>query len=404
MKFGPKIMDRRIWTLLAIVFIDLVGFGIVIPIFPLLVEQTVGKKPEDAAVIVGLLIAVYSLFQFLGSPILGRLSDKFGRRPVLFISMLFTALSYLIIYVDQSLAAIVVARIIGGVATSNISVVQAYVADISQSHERTKQLALLGAAFGLGFIVGPFLGGVTASLYALNTPFLMTGLLSLIGSAAVYLFLPESNKALQKDVKIEFINLRVMREVVRPRNMFFLIFLFFLANFSLSLVIGVFPLFSQERFGWDEQMNGYYFMAIGVAQLFTQTVGIRYLLTRFTEPKIVRIGMVIFGLATIGIGFGINPIFVLLAGGLSAVGFGLLTANIQALISLESKSNEQGIVMGVAQSFASFARVLGPIIGGLIASWHLNYPYYFSGIMIFLALFWGYKQLTHLKLTDHGNG
>lgn len=384
-------MNKKLAILLSIVFIDLVGFGVVIPLFPLIVEDAGGGP-----LLIGVLIGVYSLFQFLFSPILGRLSDKYGRKPVLFWSTLINGCGYLFIFFAPHVVPLLfVGRMLSGIGTANISVVQAYIADTSKSHERTKRLALLGAIFGLGFIVGPFVGGTTASAFHLSTPFIITGVAAFLNVVLIALFLPESNMNLQKKIKIEFFNMKVMREVLQPPNIRFLIFLFFLINLTLALIIGVLPLYSAERFSWGAGENGYFFMAIGIASFLTQALGIRLLLRKYRETRLVKVGMVIFGLANMGIGLALNEGLLILSGAMSAVGFSMMNANLQSLISLESDSTEQGVVLGVAQSLAALARVIGPIIGGVLATWHLNIPYYVSGLAVFVVLAWGFRRLAY---------
>ncbi len=387
-------MDKRTLTLLLVVFIDLLGFGIVIPILPILVTRVGGS-----VFLVGLIISVFSLFQFLFSPIIGRLSDKYGRKPLLIATAFINALSYLLIFFYQSIPLLFIARIIAGIGSANISVVQAYVADTSKSHERTRKMALIGAAFGLGFIFGPLIGGIVSETFGPHAPFIIPGILSLINTMLVYILLPESNKVLQKHIKIEFLSLRVTREVLRPKNMAFLLFLFFFINLSLALIIGVFPVFSQSRFGWNEAQNGYYFGLIGIGSFITQVYLIRLLLKKWDETQIIRMALVVFGIAVALIGLSPTGIFTLLIGPFTSFGFSLLNVNTQSLISLESRADEQGMVMGTAQSFASLARVIGPLIGGTIATFNLSAPYVISGIVSLLILFFGQRYLHYMRTT-----
>ncbi len=385
-------MNKQLLILLSIVFIDLAGFGVVIPLIPKLVEDSGGGP-----LLVGVVIALYSLFQFLFTPIWGRLSDKFGRKPILALTMFLNVFAYGIIWLAPNLWILILGRILGGIGTGNLPVVYAYIADTSQSHERTKRMSLVGAFFGLGFIVGPFIGGVTSGEYGLHFPFLLTAVLSLINAIFVTLMLPESNKNLQKHIKIEFINIKVIRNVMEPKNIGFLIFLFFLMNASLALIIGVLPLFSEAVFNWSTVENGYYFMAIGVASFLTQMFFIRWLLKWWDEVFLIKVGMVIFGIATLFIGLAFNEFILYLAGGLSAVGFSLMNANVQGLISLESDASEQGVVMGVTQSVAALARVAGPLIGGVLAEAILPLPYFVSAVSIGIVFIWGYKHLRFMK-------
>ncbi len=380
--------DRKLLILLLVVFIDLLGFGIIIPILPLLIERVGGN-----VFLVGVVIALFSLFQFLFSPILGRLSDKYGRKPILIISSFINSISYFLIFFSQSLLIILIARIIAGIGSASLSVAQAYIADSTSTHERTKKMGLLGASFSLGFIIGPFLGGITSEKFGIGAPFLIPSVLSLINTLLIFIILPESNKLLKKNIKIELFNLKVAREVMRPKNMSFLLILFFLINFVLALIIGVFPIFSQMRFSWSESQNGYYFALIGLGSFITQAYLINLLLKKINEVTMVKIGLVIFGIAVVLIGLAPFDWLVLIAGPFTSIGFSLLNVNTQSLISLESDADEQGIVLGVAQSFASLARVFGPLSGGAIASLNAGLPYIASGILTLLILIYSKNYL-----------
>ena len=321
-------MDKKTLTLLLVVFVDMVGFGIAIPIIPILVERTGG-----GVFLVGVIISVFSLFQFLFSPILGRLSEKYGRKPVLILSSFLNSLSYLLIFFSQYLLVLTIARVLAGIGSANISIAQAYIADTSKSHERTKKMALVGAAFGLGFIVGPFLGGIVAEKFGIAVPFIIPAVLSLINTALIYILLPESNVNLQKHVKIEFMNLKVTREVLRPKNIAFLMLLFFFVNFALSLIVGVFPLLGQSKFGWNEAQNGYFFALVGVGAFITQIYFIRLLLKKFDETQLIKIGLVAFAAAISLVGLSPLGWLTLSAGAFSSFGFSLMNINTQSLIS-----------------------------------------------------------------------
>lgn len=385
-------MDKKTATLLLVVFIDLIGFGIVIPILPLLIERVGG-----GTFLVGVIIAVFSLFQFLFSPILGRLSDKYGRKPVLILSSFVNAISYLLIFFSQQIWIIVAARILAGIGSANISVAQAYIADISTAHERTKKLGLIGSAFGLGFIVGPLLGGVVSERFSTPAAFLMTAAFSLINTFLIFIILPESNKLLQKHVKIEFLNVGVVKEVMRPKNIAFLLLLFMFVNFALSLIIGVFSLLGQAKFSWTEAQNGYFFGLIGVSSFITQAFLVRILLRRMDEIRMIKIGLVVFSIAIILMGFAPWVWLMVLVGLATPFAVSLLMINTQSLISLESKAEEQGIVMGVAQSLAALGRVFGPLLGGAIGAFNLSLPFLMAGIVTIVTLIFGNSYLKFVR-------
>lgn len=387
-------MDKKTLTLLLIVLVDMIGFGIVIPILPLLIENVGG-----GTFLVGVVIAAFSLVQFIFSPILGRLSDKYGRKPILLATSIINALSYFLIFVSQSFWIIIAARVIAGIGSANISVAQAYIADTSASHERTKKMALIGAVFGLGFIIGPLLGGVVSEFFGVAIAFLIPAILCAVNSLLIVFFLTESNKSLQKEIKIKIFDFKVTREILRPPNMSFLLFLFFFINLALALVIGILPIFTKQRFGWGEAQNGYYFGLIGVGSFITQAFLVNRLLKRFNEAQMVRLALLVFGIAVIIIGLSPAGWLVYLIGPFTALGFSLVNIGLQSLISLESKPDEQGIVLGVSQSFASMARVVGPLAGGLIASLNVGLPYIISGAMAILILFWGQNKLKYMRGT-----
>jgi len=384
-------MNKKLLTLLLVVFIDLVGFGIVIPILPLLVTEIGG-----GAILVGAIIASFALFQFLFGPILGRLSDKYGRRSVLIASSLLNSASYFLVFFFPQIWVLFAARMLAGIGSSNISVAQAYIADSSKAHERTKALGMMGAIFGLGFIVGPLLGGFVSERFSIAAAFAIPAVLSVVNAVLIYLILPESNKNLQKHMKIALFNYKVAREVLRPRNIGFLILLFLFVNFSLSLIIGVFSLLGQQKFGWDEGQNGLYFGLIGLSSFTTQMFVIRLLVKKLSEVQMIKLGLVVFSASIVLMGLSPFWWLMILVGLTTPFAVSLIMINTQSLISLESKPEEQGIVLGVTQSFGSLGMVFGPLIGGVIGSFNLSLPFVLSGIMTVGILFFGRPYLAFI--------
>lgn len=384
-------MNKKLFTLLLVVFIDLIGFGIVIPILPLLVTDIGGS-----AILVGAIIASFSLFQFLFGPILGRLSDKYGRRPVLIVSSLLNSISYFLVFFFPQLWILFIARMLAGIGSSNISVAQAYIADSSKAHERTKALGLMGSIFGLGFIVGPLLGGFVSQQFSISAAFVIPAVLSLLNGVLIYFILPESNTNLQKHIKIEILNFKIAKEVMKPKNIGFLILLFMFVNFALSLIIGVFSLLGHNKFGWDSGQNGLYFGLIGLSSFTTQMFLIRLLVKRFSEVQMIKLGLIVFSVSIVVMGLAPVQWLVILAGITTPFAVSLIMINTQALISLESKSEEQGLVLGITQSFGSLGMVFGPLLGGAIGTFNLSLPFVLSGIMTVVILLFGKKYLSFI--------
>ncbi|MBI3341594.1 MFS transporter [Candidatus Curtissbacteria bacterium] len=390
-------MSKKLATLLLVVFIDLIGFGIVIPILPLLVTHSGGST-----ILVGAIIASFSLFQFLFGPILGRFSDKYGRRPVLILSSFLNSISYFLIFLFPQIWVLFAARMLAGIGSANISVAQAYIADSSEAHERTKALGMMGAIFGLGFIVGPLLGGIVSQKFSISAAFAIPAVLSFINAILIFFILPESNKALQKHIKIQLFNLKVTREVMKPKNIAFLLLLFFFVNFSLSLIIGVFSLLGHAKFSWNEAQNGLFFGLIGLSSFSTQMFLIRALIKRISEIQMIKLGLMIFSVSIVCMGLSPFQWLVIVTGITTPLAVSMIMINTQSLISLESKPEEQGIVLGVTQSMGALGMVFGPLVGGVTGSFNLSFPFVLSGIMTLGILFFGRQYLTFIHNSRKG--
>lgn len=382
-------MDRKTALLLLVVFIDLIGFGIVIPILPLLITKVGGN-----AILVGTIIASFSLLQFVFAPIQGRLSDKYGRKPILITSSFINSISYFLVFLSQGLWLIFIARMLAGIGSANISVAQAYIADTSTAHERTKKLGMIGSAFGLGFIVGPLLGGIVSSQFSIKAAFMIPAILSLINTFLIFLILPESNLSLKKHIKIELINWRATKEVIKPQNIFFLLILFFFVNFALSLIVGVFPLLGRIKFNWNEGQNGLFFGLIGLSSFLTQGFLISLMLKKISEVRMIKLGLIIFSASIVLMGLSPYVWLMILVGVATPFAVSLMMINTQSLISLESKPEEQGIVLGTTQSFGSLGMIAGPLLGGMLAVINLNLPFIASGVFTIAILAFGRKYLT----------
>jgi MFS family permease len=244
--------------------------------------------------------------------------------------------------------------------------------------------------------VGPLLGGTVSKQFSISSAFLIPAVLSFINAILIYFILPESNKSLKKHIKIALFNWKVTREVMRPKNIAFLLLLFFFVNFALALIVGVFPLLTHEKFGWDEGQNGMLFGLIGTSSFITQMFLIRILLKKFSEVQIIKIALAVFTFSIVVMG--LSPYGWLLIPAAIATPFSvsLMMINTQALISLESDAEEQGVVLGVAQSFGSLGMVFGPLLGGTLGTFSLSMPFVVSGIVTLMILLFGRSYLTFI--------
>jgi DHA1 family tetracycline resistance protein-like MFS transporter len=349
------------------VFIDLVGFGIVIPVLPFYVEGTQFDASPRA---VGLLFASYSVMQLVFSPVLGRLSDRHGRRPVLFFSLLGTSLGFFIMGFATTLWMLFAGRIIDGVTGGNISTAQAYIADVTTEENRAKGMGLIGAAFGLGFIFGPAIGGIL-SRWGAHVPFLFAGGLALANAALLYFVLPETvgpGHPARASAAAAGRWSQLARAARRPR-LAFVLGIYFLFVTAFSIMTSSFGLFTLFRFGFDAHDTGWIFAFVGVVGALVQGGLIGRLVKAFGEPPLVIAGALMFAASLVLIpltGPGTGTAALLGLGALFALGNGLATPSLTALASRSAGAGEQGGVLGVTQSVASLARALGPLVSAAL--------------------------------------
>jgi DHA1 family tetracycline resistance protein-like MFS transporter len=349
------------------VFIDLVGFGIVIPVLPYYAEGTkFGATPRE----VGLLFASYSVMQLIFSPVLGRLSDKYGRRPILIISLLGTCLGFLILGLATTLVMLFIGRIIDGISGGNISTAQAYIADVTTKENRAKGMGLIGAAFGLGFVFGPAIGGIL-SRWGTNVPFLFAGSLAFANVILLYFTLPETVTR-DHPARVSAASGRGWKQVIealRQPQLGFVLIIYFLSIVAFSIMTTVFALFMMFRLGYDPWHSGWIFAFVGIISAGVQGGLIGKLVKRFGEPNLIIFGGLLFTVSLFASPF-VNPSIGLLGllsvGALSSIGNALAGPSLTSLASKSASAAQQGSVLGVMQSVASLARAVGPSIAAVI--------------------------------------
>src|SRR3989475_4127735 len=359
------------------VFIDLVGFGIVIPVLPYYAEGTkFGATPSQ----VGLLFASYSIMQLVFAPVLGRLSDKYGRRPVLLTSLLGTSVGFLILGFATALWMLFLGRIIDGISGGNISTAQAYIADVTTKENRAKGMGLIGAAFGLGFVFGPAIGGIL-SRWGINVPFLFAGALAFANAILLYFALPET---VTKDhpARASAAAGRGWRQLLdsleNPR-LGFVLTIYFLSIVAFSIMTATFSLFLMFRLGYDAFHNGWVFAFVGIISAIIQGGLIGKLVKRFGEPLLVIVGGLLFSVSLLAIPF-VTPatglLAILVIGAATSIGQALSAPSLTSLASKSASAGEQGGALGVMQSVASLARAVGPSLAAALiysAVAHIGY-------------------------------
>ena len=358
------------------VFIDLVGFGIVIPVLPFYVE---GTKFNASPRMVGLLFASYSIMQLIFTPVLGRLSDRYGRRPVLFLSLLGTSVGFFILGFATKLWMLFAGRIIDGITGGNISTAQAYIADVTTKENRAKGMGLIGAAFGLGFVFGPAIGGVLSRwdinfggyhIPGISVPLIFAGALAFANATLLYFVLPETvtpdHPARESAATARWSQLF---KALHQSRLAFVLLIYFLFVVAFSIMTSSFGLFTLYRFGFDAHDTGWIFAFVGVIGACIQGGLIGRLVKMFGEVPLVIVGALLFTASLFVIpltGPQTGLAALLGVGAAFAVGNGLATPSLTSLASKSAGAGEQGGVLGVTQAVASLARVTGPLISAAL--------------------------------------
>lgn len=370
--------------LLATVFLDLVGFGIVIPLLPLYAERF-GAGP----VAVTALLASYSLMQLCFAPWWGRLSDRVGRRPVLLVGLFGSALSYLLFGLAGSLATLFAARALAGAMGANIGVAQAYIADVTPPEHRSARLGLIGAAFGLGFILGPAIGGLLASGGA-SRPFFFAGGLALVNGLLALVLLPESRPhRARQAVPQRHSRWQSALRFRRVPGMSVLLGTLFLLTFAFAALEATLSLWADRRLRLTPAEVAFGFAYLGVVSTLVQGGLVGPLARRLGDRALAALGLAVLaaGLAALAPADTLPAAAAALA--LVAFGQGCALPAISALVTRAAPEEERGQLLGVSQSLSALARVVGPLWGGLaLARLGLAAPFLSGAVAAGLGLIW----------------
>jgi DHA1 family tetracycline resistance protein-like MFS transporter len=371
--------------ILLVVFIDLIGFGMIIPILPLYAQRFAASEWQ-----IGLLLGSYSFMQFLASPILGRISDRFGRKPVLLCSLFGSAIGYVLMANAQSLPMLFFARIIAGICGASVATASAYIADITPSEKRSSRIGLIGAAFGVGFVLGPAIGGLL-SLSSPVAPFWFAAAVALGNGLAVIAFLPEP-----KEHAIRLQNLENAGEVWSGsfgRWLAILVLTYFVAIAGFAIVTMIYPQVSNRRFNLTQSQISWIFVILGLVGALIQGGAVGRLVKRFGDYKLAVVGLAVMAASMALMPLATTvPLFLLFTIGLG-IGNSLSQPTINAMASKAAHPGAQGRVLGTLQSAGSLGRVCGPAVGGfLLASDHTrppieygNTPFLVGGLIMALA-------------------
>lgn len=377
------------------VFIDLLGFGILIPILPAFAQKILGV--DETAI--GIVIAAYSFVQFIFNPLLGKFSDKHGRKPVIVSCLLINSIGYIIFAFTNSFLLLMISRIVAGIGGSSIAVAQAYIADVTTRETRSKGMGIIGSAFGLGFVFGPLIGGLLS-----KSGYMVTGLgaagFSFIAFIVTMILLPESN--LNRDAKTvigrKLINLQGIKQAFRNPSLAILISLFFILTFSFANIYGTFALLGIQVYGFTDLQNGYMFGIIGLSSAVVQGALIGPFTKLFGRKVILIMGSFFIMVTLAIIPYAGNFLWLAIDSVFLSFGTGMLQPTVLSLISEVASEAEQGLTLGVNQSMSAMARVFGPLWGGFAFEF-LGYPFpfltgaFFTSFIVIAAIFYIPKKI-----------
>ncbi|WP_305064570.1 MFS transporter [Methanococcoides sp.] len=406
---GCEPKKLRLFPLLLITFIDTLGFGIVIPFLVFLVDQFGGN-----AIVYGFIGAMYPAFQLIGAPILGRWSDIHGRKKILFITQAGTLFSWIIfllafftplktlVTVDSTvlgsfiitipLLILFIARSFDGLTGGNIAVANAYLADITEENDRSKNFGKMSISANLGFIIGPALAGLLSiTIYKELIPVLAAALISLVGTIVILLYLPESRQCkIRTTKKISF------REVIGIKNIPYMLLLYFLIFFGFNIFYTAFPLHAIRSLQWTVAEMGIYFSVLGILMIIVQGPILSRAVKKYSDAHLAIAGSVVLGTNFVLLASG-NVALTYLAAAFFALGNGIMWPSILSIISKLAGEDNQGAVQGFASSISSLSSILGLILGGFFYEIFGGRAFIVAAVIIYTVFLLSFRMLTFEK-------
>jgi predicted MFS family arabinose efflux permease len=393
MKKKPKL--NPILVIVITVFIDIIGYGIIIPLLPYY-----AKTFQAGPLYLGILIASFAIMQFFFAPILGNASDKFGRKPMLLLSLFISFLGFTIFSFANSYLILLLSRIIAGIATER-AIAQAYIADLTDKKTSTKEMGKIGASIGAGFLIGPALGGALG-IFGFSVPGYLAMLLTAINILFVFFFVPESNKnkknpAQQTKTVSNYVH-KLIRVIKKPLIGSTLL-IYFIITVAFSAIPVIVPLLGMEYYNFTSLDLSFIFIYIGLVQIILQGFLIDRLTKKIGQEKLIVIGPIIMAIGIFFMPLFKNLVFFYFTNALLAAGFGIMNTTIPALISKKAKFDEQGRFLGVASSVASIANIPGPLLGGLLVDFGgIVTPFLLSAFLLLISIGIGYRVYNQSQL------
>ena len=388
--------NKALLAISIVVFVDLLGFSIILPLLPYY-----AKTFDATPAMIGYLVASYSICQFIAAPILGGMSDKFGRRPLLIYSQLGSFVGFVLLGFANSLPLLFLSRIIDGISGGNLTIAQAYIADVTPPKERAGAMGVIGIAFGLGFIVGPPIGGLLATQFGYEAPALVAAFFALCSTSLTMFYLKEHQHVRDENMKTGLSYYARVFEYMREANLrpFYFIFLFFALPFSLF--ISMFSLFAMIKFNFTTQDIGLFLMYVGLLGVVWQGGVIRPLVRRVGDLLALRMGMVALLVGLLGLALAHTVTELSIVAIIFSFGTAITRPTLSSLITQIAPERRKGGALGVSSSLESFSRSIAPILGGwIIGGLHPDYIGYVGAAMAAIGVVLAFRVSTHgLKMT-----
>ena len=388
--------NKALIPIFIVVLVDLLGFSIILPLLPFYALQF-NLSPE----MIGLLTSVYSVCQFVAAPLLGSLSDRYGRRPVLIYSQIGSMVGFILLGIATSVWGIILSRVVDGISGGNITIASAYVADVTEPKDRASAMGLIGVAFGMGFLFGPLLGGELYARWGAPAPAIAAASLSLLSIilSIVYLKEPTVHRVAETKRGLGLYKEAINYFKIRDLRTMLLIFFFFALPFSLY--VSMFSLFAHIELKFNEREVGYFLAYIGFLGIIWQGGVIRPLVKKYGESSLLKFGLIGMIIGFVGIALARSWVELAIVAVFFSFGTGVTRVVLSSLVSQIAPPDKKGGVIGVSTSIESFTRIIGPIIGGwIIGSIHPDFIGWAGAAMAAIGLWLAFRVQKNFKTLE----
>lgn len=380
-----KSQNKNLFIIALIAIVNALGYGIIIPVL-YSYSQKFGMSDFEN----GLLFALFSICQFIATPLIGRMSDKYGRRPLLIASIAGTALSFFMMAFAPSAIFVFLARALDGITAGNIPVASAVISDTTEPKDRAKGFAIIGASFGFGFVFGPGISALTVG-YGMHVPFIIAGIISIIAVVLTALLLPETNKHMGEVKKGKLFDFSKLFQALFDENVGMTLLITLIYWFAFGVYIYAFQPFAVKSMHMSANQISIIFTGIGIIGLIAQAVLLAPTTKKFGEKNTLYATLLIVGVGFSALYFTntINTFYVLV--GLIALANSYVNPLLQTILSRETDAKSQGSMMGLSASYQSIGMIFGPIIGGAIATQKIDYPFILCGVAVAICFFLSFQ-------------